>query len=566
MSVTILEDTVNPDLLQRQLECLRGGFFPDFYLANEEPIPFEVRGSDFFVDLFMTRTPDAELGDEWYRVLIVCDDGDPAQPPATATVTVTISSLNEYSPYSPQNTYSISFSEETGAGQVAGSVGDGSNQYLIADEDGGADGRLTFTALDDPPSPYFSLDPATGDILLMRALDYDEEEMELESSVQIRGCDRATPVILCPNVTVNLSLTAANDNSPQFLRREYRSSVDEGLHRATEITINVTCTDRDVGVGTYDGMEVVSSTLGLVELTDTSSGTAQLLLTGALDYDFTNNTELDIQLRCYDSDRGATQRTDNATVKIEVLPINDHSPQFTAQWYNTSVLESLPVGSLLLTAACTDQDRDTGKFQAISLHQPSDEVEQTFSIHPATGQISLTATLDYDNPATRKYVFSIECSDEGGIEVISRVAISTLPVSDEHLTFQNLVFAFTVDRFTNIDSRVGQVVAIDGDQGQVPVIIYTLESNDLFDVDGEGYIVLTDYPNRDQQSFFNLTVEARDSEGVVAAQVHITISGLLSIVEAINVGTGVAGVTVVLIIGIMVSFCTYFCVKLYRGR
>ena len=564
MSVTIVEDTVNPDLLQRQLEC--PGFNIDFYLANEEPIPFEVRGSDFFVDLFMTRTPDAELGDEQYRVLIVCDDGDPAQPPATATVTVTISSLNEYSPYSPQDTYSISFSEETGAGQVVGSVGDGSNQYLIADEDGGADGRLTFTALDDPPSPYFSLDPTTGDILLMRALDYDEEEVELESSVQIRGCDRATPVILCPNVTVNLSLTAANDNSPQFLRREYHSSVDEGLHRATEITINITCTDRDVGVGRYDGMEVMSSTLGLFELTDTSSGTAQLLLTGALDYDFTNNTELEIQLRCYDSERGATQRTDTATVKIEVLPINDHSPQFTAQWYNTSVLESLPVGSLLLTATCIDQDRDTGKLQAISLHQPSDEVEQTFSIHPATGQISLTATLDYDNPATRKYVFSIECSDEGGIEVISRVAISTLPVSDEHLTFQSPIFAFTVDRFTNIDSRVGQVVAIDGDQGQVPVIIYTLESNDLFDVDDEGYIVLTDYPTRDQQSFFNLTVEARDSEGVVAAQVHITISGPLSIVEAINVGTGVAGVTVVLTIGIMVSFCTYFCVKLYRGR
>ena len=563
MSVTIEEDTVNPDLLDKRLEC--PGFNVHFYLGNEESIPFEVQSSDFFVDLFMTRTPDAELGDELYEVLVVCDDGDANQPPATATVTVTISSLNEYSPYSPEDAYSISFSEETGLGQVVGSVGEGTGQYLIADEDGGEDGRLTFTALDDPPNPYFSVDPETGDIILLREVDY-EKEGNLESSVRVHGCDRATPAILCPNVTVHLSLTAANDNDPQFEREQYQSSVEEGLHRGTEIPINITCTDSDVTVGSYGGMEVVSSTLGLVQLTDTSSGTARLLLTGALDYDFTNNTEIEIQLRCYDNANGAAQRTDAATVKIDILPTNDHRPQFTAQWYNTSVLESLPIGSLLLTAPCTDQDRDFGVFKEISLGQPSSAVEQTFFIHPTTGRLSLISTLDYDNPDTRSYVFSIECFDEGGNSVVSRVAISTLPVSDEPLTFQRPVFSFTVDRLTNIDGRVGQVVAIDGDQGQVPVIIYALETNELFDVDVEGYVVLTDYPNGDKPSFFNLTVEARDSEGAVEAQVYITITGPLSIVEAINVGTGVAGMIVILIIGTMVALCSYFCVKLHRGR
>lgn len=562
MSVTIEEDTVGPDLLERPLEC--PGFDNDFYLGNEEPIPFAVESDQFFVDLIMTRTPDTELGDELFEVLVVCDDRNPSPPPDTATVTVTITSRNEYTPYSPRDTYSISFSEATSADQVVASVGDGSDQYLVVDEDGGADGVLVFTALDDPPNPYLSVDPDTGDIILLRELDYEMEM--LESAVEIHVCDQATPASLCPNVTISFSLTGINDNDPYFLKPLYHSSVEEGLHRATEIVVNITCVDRDVGVGSYEGMEVVSSTVGLVQLTDTSSGTAQLLLTAALDYDFTNNTEVEVQLFCYDNERGEAQRRATTTVKIEVLPANDHRPQFTTEWYNTSVVESLPVGSLLLTTVCSDQDRDFGKFKAISLLEPSSAVDQTFSIHPATGQLTLTATLDYDNPATRSYVFSIRCIDEGGLDATSKVAIFTLPVSDEHLLFQSSVFSFTVDRLTNIDSRIGQVVAIDGDQGQVPVISYSLESNDLFEIDNEGHIVLTEYPSRDKESFFNLTVEARDSEGVVEAQVHITISGPFSIVEAINVGTGGAGVIVVLIIGIMVAVCTYFCVKLYRGR
>lgn len=563
MSVTIEEDTVGPDLLEGPLECCCSN--NDYYLGNEEPIPFAVESDGhIFVDLIMTRTPDTELGDELFEVLVVCDDRSPIEPPDTATVTVTITSRNEYAPYSPRDTYSISFSEATRANQVVGSVGDGSDQYLVVDEDGGADGVLVFTALDNPPNPYLSVDPDTGDIILRRELDYEMEV--LESAVEIHVCDQATPASLCPNVTISFNLTGINDNDPYFLKPLYHSSIEEGLHRATEIVVNITCADRDVGVGSYKGMEVVSSTVGLVQLTDTSSGTAQLLLTAALDYDFTNNTEVEVQLFCYDNEKGEAQRRATTTVKIEVLPANDHRPQFTTEWYNTSVVESLPVGSLLLTTVCSDQDRDFGKFKAISLLEPSSAVDQTFSIHPATGQLTVTATLDYDNPATRSYVFSIRCIDEGGLDATSKVAIFTLPVSDESLSFQSSVFAFTVDRLTNIDSRIGQVVAIDGDQGQVPVISYSLESNDLFEIDNEGHIVLTEYPSRDKESFFNLTVEARDSEGVVEAQVHITISGPFSIVEAINVGTGGAGVIVVLIIGIMVAVCTYFCVKLYRGR
>ena len=558
VSVTIEEDSTELDVLDEKLEC--PGLYVDFYLGNTEPVPFEIQAFEFFADLSFTRMPDSELGDDVFEVLVVCDDGNPIQPPATATVTVTVTSRNEYEPFAPQDSYSLSFSEASMAGDVVGSLA-GS----ILDGDGGEDGRITFTALNHPPSPYFSIIPETGDLVLLTEVDY-ERVGELEASLEVHGCDRATPPALCPNITVNISLTSVNDNDPHFLQAQYHVFVEEGLHRATEIMTDITCSDEDVGEGSYEGMKVIESSLGLVELTDTASGTARLLLTAATDYDFTNNTEFEAVLSCYDNSEGDEQRTDSVTVKIEVVPANDHWPQFTAKWFNTSVLESLPVKSYLLTATCSDQDRDYGQFSSISLHQPSTAVNLTFSLEPETGRLTLAGTLDYDNLTTRNHVFSIKCSDEGGLEAISRVGISTLPVSDEPLTFPTSAFEFTVDRLTSIDSRIGQVKAIDGDQGEVPVIVYSLESNNLFEIDEEGYIVLTDHLSQDKGSFFNLSVSARDSQGLVEGRVLITVTGPLSIVGVINVVIGGVGIIVVIVIGLMVSLSTYFCWKLYRGR
>ena len=566
-SVTREEDSLNLNVLPKLLEC--PSFFPDFYIGNDpsESVPFDVvEVHPFFVGLRFTRPPDAELGDEFYRVLIVCDDRDPTPPPATTTVSVTITSRNEHSPYATQDSFSLSFSEAVEEGDVVGAAGEGVNQYLIEDDDGGEDGRLTYTALDDPHNPYIGLVPETGDLVLLSRLDY-EKEGALSTSIEINGCDRATPTVLCPNITVLLTLTPVNDNDPQFAQPEYWVGVEEGLHRATELVSNITCTDADIDEGVYGRIEIGYTTLDFLDILPTSeTGRVVLLLTSALDYDFTNNTEFEAELHCYDNAREGGMRNTTAAVHIQVLPANDHPPVFTAEWFNTSVLESLPVDSHLLTVQCSDQDRDFGKFAAISLHQPTPLVNKTFHMGPTSGLLTLTAPLDYDNPATRHHIFTIRCSDNGGREAFSRISIGALPVGDEPVTLQSRIFHFSVDRLTGIGSRIGQVIAIDGDKGEIAAIIYTLEYSDLFDIDDEGYITLTDYLSRDKGDFFNLTVEVRDGQGAAEGWVEISVTGLFSLPGVINVVIGTFGLVVVIIITALVAVCSYYCWKLSRSR
>jgi hypothetical protein len=41
---------------------------------------------------------------------------------------------------------------------------------------------------------------------------------------------------------------------------------------------------------------------------------------------------------------------------VEIFDANDHSPIFTKAWYNATIPESLPVGTIVLTVKATDLD------------------------------------------------------------------------------------------------------------------------------------------------------------------------------------------------------------------
>lgn len=53
---------------------------------------------------------------------------------------------------------------------------------------------------------------------------------------------------------------------------------------------------------------------------------------------------------------GNPNRTTETFLVIEIFDTNDHSPIFTKTWYNTTIPESLPVGTILLTVKATDLD------------------------------------------------------------------------------------------------------------------------------------------------------------------------------------------------------------------
>ena len=548
-------------------ECSRVTVFPTFSILNEN-VPFTLSVSGFFfVEVYFTRPPDAELGDVYYEVEIECSDGNSQ---ATTIVAVNITSRNEYTPYARvTGSYSISFPETAEPGDVVSSLG---QHNLIVDEDGGVDGVLSYETLNTNTQFFVN---ETGEVILRQKFDFDRNGSST-SALHIRACDRSTDPFLCPNVTVMISVSPANEFDPVFSKDTLTVVIPEGF-LINHALATITCTDEDVGDGGYGGMEVSSMSPhlgeggGKVELrTSAADGTEEVLLTAALDYDFSNQTEFEVVIRCFDLDsRGPGKvRSTYASVLIRLEPVNEFAPHFAAQWYNRSVLESVPVGSSLLSIGCSDLDRDEGRLAGIELYQPSQEDSAAFFLHPDTGILTLLQTLDYDNPDVRNHILTVRCYDDGGLDAVARISLSTLPVSDEPIAFLQPVFQFTVERLTEVNSRIGQVIVIDGDEGEVPVVVYSLEFNDMFEIDEEGYVILLVSLTRDKADFFNLSVTAIDTSGTdtngpVRARVELSVTGLFSLVEVIYVTSAGFGLVAIVIIVVLVILCSSFCFKLY---
>ena len=137
-------------------------------------------------------------------------------------------------------------------------------------------------------------------------------------------------------------------------------------------------------------------------------------------------------------------------VTIYITAADDNSPQFSEDIYRVSYSTVTPVGTVLLTANCTDADRGVGRFSRIefsSTRPPSNP--QMYALDDQTGELTLSQPFQ----SNMIHIFSLSCFDtedsEGTAVVFIDVGRNDPPV-------------FTAENYTATvteDVEVGSVVA-----------------------------------------------------------------------------------------------------------
>ena len=240
-------------------------------------------------------------------------------------------------------------------------------------------------------------------------------------------------------------------------------------------------------------------------------------------------------------------------VNIIVSSADDNSPQFSSDTYEVSYPESIPVGTPIITAVCTDNDRGAGEFAGIEIYQPTSELWQL--PNTTNGTVVLSKTLDYES--AQMHEFTLRCYDTVGRADFATVTVNVLPVNDNKPQFSQSEYVFVMSRtISPLDgSEVGRVQAVDLDLGNGRTITYSMEENDNFAIDAnEGIILLEDYILSTEGNYFNMTVSAFDGDFSDTAQVIITVSGPLSLIDAVVVCLG--GLILILV---LLFTCTCIC-------
>ena len=421
---------------------------------------------------------------------------------------------------------------------------------------------VTYNIVDNDPGPFL-LNATTGRLSVTADLDYETMTSYSFAVTCVNISD--------PNITgmgmVRIEILPVNEFLPALMPRSFRTiTLFENTTVGTTIAstepggmLQYSVTDRDDepdGNITFTLSQVSQDNTENARFFDLNFFTGALVLRQRLDVDNVPNAFDLISLQIVACDRyPPVIECPNLQVNMVVFSSNDNSPQFSSDTYEVSYPESIPVGTPIITAVCTDSDRGAGEFAGIELYQPTSELWRLPNI--TNGTVVLNMSLDYET--AQMHEFTLCCFDTGGRADFATVTVNVLPVNDAKPVFSQPSYAFTVNRIStpSNDLAIGNVTAIDSDLNGS--ITYSLEDNENFRITNDGRILLVDYILVLEGNSFNLTVTAHDGEFNATCLVYITVTGLLSIPEIVLVG--LAGLILLVLVVIIICCVMHCCFK-----
>lgn len=351
-------------------------------------------------------------------------------------------------------------------------------------EDGdptGSNSDLTFQLTNT--SLPFAIDEISGEITINGSLDAVTYEIE----VLVK--DGGSPSLNSTGV-FTLEVAPANNAAPQF-EEPFEFNITENT-TPEEAVFYFTVTDEDSGDEGIANLTLSDSEYSQnfsleFEETDPSTVEGRLFLLDPFDRESLPNFTLTIAA----TDSGYTEyrRSSSQTFSVNVLDVNDNSPEFTDTPYTATVAENRTNGHVFFQASATDADIGTNSELEFSL---SDDLNGLFAINSSSGEVSVKGTL---HKATReRYLLDITVSDRGtpSLNETTTLNITVDEVNDNDPYISEPDTARTLELAE--DTETGYVLlnvsAGDNDTGLAGEVELTLRpSSSPFEIENDSLIL-----------------------------------------------------------------------------
>uniref|UniRef100_A0A4W6FXB1 FAT atypical cadherin 3 n=1 Tax=Lates calcarifer TaxID=8187 RepID=A0A4W6FXB1_LATCA len=204
-----------------------------------------------------------------------------------------------------------------------------------------------------------------------------------------------------------------------------------------------------------------------------------------------------------------------ARVQITIEDANDNSPVFNRPFYDVSVNESLPVGTVVLVVSAVDYDKGENGYVT---HTISGEQSLPFSIDQNSGEVRITRDLDFES-SDDIYTFAVRASDWGSPyrrESEVNVTIRLININDNQPLFESVSCRGMISRDFPVSQTIVTLSAVDMDElGMVKYKILSGNELDYFTLNPDsGALSLKRSLAVDnlKNGVFNLKLVATDGE------------------------------------------------------
>ena len=250
---------------------------------------------------------------------------------------------------------------------------------------------------------------------------------------------------------------------------------------------------------------------------------------------------------------------------IEIIDVNDNSPEFESSQYTFNLTENRSLDFIIGSVKAIDADDpiDNGRV-VYSLDETRGDYE-AFTVDQINGTIRNKRVFDRETKAN--YTFYISASDSGSppkrAKKSAKVIVVISDVNDEPPAFETNTYTFNVINGANVGDFVGMVAAIDPDEDPTEnqITYKFLVPTPYFSIDNStGNIVLIKALSI-QDSPYNVTVVACNP-GFEHLRSTASISVVLveSSLSAAIIGGVLGGAAFILIVAIVVLCCCIVCV------
>ncbi|XP_021439426.1 protocadherin beta-16 isoform X2 [Oncorhynchus mykiss] len=520
-----LSNAVDPDIGANSVKT--------YHLSESHHFGIEIqtgRDGSKFADLILKKALDREKQAFQNLILTAVDSGVPTRS-GTASIIVHVLDTNDNAPYFEKESFRINVPENSPIGNLvvklnATDLDEGSNAEVIYS-------YSLYTS--EKTQGTFKLNPGSGEITVKEMINYEDFRIY---DMEVIATDKGTNS-LSGQCKITILVTDMNDNHPEISIKSFQSPIKEDIAVDTVIAV-VSVSDKDSGENGIVDIHIADELP--FALRENSDNYYELVVSEPLDRE--KVPEYDITFTV--TDRGSPPLSDNETMTLELLDVNDNVPQFPKSFYTIPVMENNAPGALLSSLTAFDPDLHENQYLVYFIIEKeivNTSMSMLFSINPENGNLYALKTFDYE--IEKEFLFHIEARDSGVPPLRSNVTVHIIIVDQNDNTpvivspwrVHGSVVEEKIPRSTDKGSLVSKVIAIDTDSVQNSRITYqflqvtdaTLFSLDQYNGDIRTMRMFSYRDPRHQR----LVVIAKDNgEPALSATVTIKLSTVETAVKA----------------------------------
>uniref|UniRef100_A0A672YBK8 Protocadherin-16 n=1 Tax=Sphaeramia orbicularis TaxID=375764 RepID=A0A672YBK8_9TELE len=411
--------------------------------------------------LYLTSTL-THLGAASVKIMITAQDGGGLTSPGPAEVTINVLRSAQPPAVFQRSRYTFTVPEDAPPGTSVGTVEAIDPTRSL----------VSYRISSGDPQGLFSVHPKSGLITNIKPLDHESQSYAL---LVLQSYTDSSPVYSITQV--NITIADVNDNAPVFPKLRDSITVSQNTLPGT-VLFMAHAHDYDAGANGRVQYHLKSSKNGTFSI---NHNLGTVTLNQSLQADAPRAYGLDIVAK--DEGEPSLSSTLSLIVNIDGTTAED-SLAFETLVYQVEIGEGYRKDSRVIQVRA---HRSQGSHSSNSGLIYSMEAEEgfppaPFRVHPKTGWLYLSHSLDYETESMFRFRVLATVSDNtlAHTTATATVTVLVLDINDNAPVFSSDVYHFTVSEGTSPQGLVGTVTAVDKDSGKNGQLSYILLTDGKF--------------------------------------------------------------------------------------